>query len=62
MNGIRRNRNNMADKRKIGHIKTNLDNATPEQRERLMNNVVEAYKWLYRSVVERKIREMLKRP
>ena len=50
----------MADKKNKIEVKTNLDNATPEQRERLMRNVVEAYKTLYRSVLERKIKETTK--
>jgi len=40
-------------------IKTNLDNATQEQREKFMNNLVEAYRTLYKSVVERHIRQLV---
>lgn len=50
----------MANKKNRRDIKTNLDNATPGQRERLIKNVVEAYQTLYRSVVERHIRELVK--
>lgn len=42
----------MSDKKNKSNFQTNLDNATPEQRERLMKNVVEAYQILYRSVLE----------
>jgi hypothetical protein len=48
----------MGNKNKI-RVKTNLETATPEQKERLMQNVVEAYQYLYRSVLERKINEVL---
>lgn len=48
----------ISDKKNKSNFKTNLDNATPEQRERLMKNVVEAYQTLYRSVLERHIREL----
>lgn len=48
----------MADKKDKSNFKTNLDNATPEQRERLITNVMEAYKVLYRNVVERHIRQL----
>lgn len=40
--------------------KTNLDTATPEQKERLMQRVVEAHRILYRSVVERHYQEVIK--
>lgn len=48
----------MKNKRKI-IVTTNLDTATPEQKERLMQNVVEAYQYLYRSVLERKIKKKI---
>ncbi len=41
--------------------KSNLDNATPEEKERFMMNMVEAYRILYKSVVERKMLELLKK-
>lgn len=40
-------------------VKTNLVTATLEQKKRLMQRVVEAYQYLYRSVLERKIKEMI---
>lgn len=52
----------MANKKNKIQGKTNLDNATPEQQERLMKNVAEAYQTLCRSVLERKIREMVRLP
>ena len=39
--------------------KSNLDTATPEQKERLMKNMLEAYSILYKSVVERRIMEII---
>ena len=39
--------------------KSNLIGATPEQMERFWDNVVEAYQTLYRSVLERKIKEKI---
>jgi len=39
-------------------VTTNLDTATPEQKERLMNNVVKAYQILYRSVLDRHARSL----
>jgi len=35
-------------------ITTNLDTATPEQKEKFMKVLVEAHRILYRSVVERR--------
>jgi len=40
---------------------SNLDNATPEEKERFMKVLIEAQRLLYRSVVERKIVELLKK-
>jgi len=40
-------------------VKTNLENATPEQRESFMKNLVEAHRTLYRSVVERHYKEVM---
>jgi hypothetical protein len=40
--------------------KTNLDDATPEEKEKLMQRVVEAHRILYRSVVERHYQEVIK--
>ncbi len=50
---------NMRSKRKIS-VTTNLDTATSEQKEQLMENVVTAYQYLYKSVVERRIRDLIK--
>lgn len=43
-------------------IKTNLDNATPEEWERFMKNLIEAHRILYRRVLERKTKEILRLP
>lgn len=48
----------MADKKNKSNFKTNLDNATPKQRKRLMKNVVEAYQTIYRSILERHVMEL----
>lgn len=48
----------MAKRRNKIIVKTNLDTATPEEKERFMKNLVEAHMVLYKSVVERKTREM----
>ena len=40
-------------------IKTNLDTATPEQKEKLMKNLVESHRILYKSVLERRAKEIL---
>lgn len=39
-------------------VKTNLDNATPEQKERFMKNLNEAIEILYRSVLERHYKQV----
>lgn len=49
----------MANKKNKIQVKSNLDNATPEEWERFMKNLVEAHRILYRSVAERKIKEIL---
>ena len=43
----------MAKKRNKIIVKTNLDTAILEQKEKFMKNLVEAHRILYRSVVER---------
>ena len=43
----------MAKKRSKIIVKTNLDTATPEQKEKFLLNLIEAHRILYRSVVER---------
>lgn len=50
----------MADKKNKLQVKSNLDNATPEEWERFMENLVEAHRILYRSVVERKIKQLFR--
>lgn len=40
-------------------IKTNLENATPKQKEKFMKNLVEAHRTLYNSVVERHYKEVM---
>lgn len=39
--------------------KSNLDNATPEQLDKIFQNVADAVNWLHKSVKERKAREAL---
>ena len=41
-------------------VKTNLENATPEQKEQLMDNVIRAYQYLYKSAAERRLKELIK--
>jgi len=43
----------MAKKKNKIIVKTNLDTATPEQKENFMKLLVEAHRILYRSVVDR---------
>lgn len=40
-------------------IKTNLDSLTPEQLDKVYQNVADAVSWLYKTVKERKIKETL---
>lgn len=40
-------------------VKTNLDSLTPEQLDKVYQNVAGAVSWLYKSVKDRKIKEML---
>ncbi len=41
-------------------VATNLDNATPEEWERFMKNLVDAHRILYRTVLEREAKKILK--
>lgn len=40
-------------------VKTNLDSLTSEQLDKVYQNVADAVSWLYKSVKDRKIKEML---
>lgn len=39
--------------------KSNLDELTPEQRDKVYTNIANAVSWLYKTVKERKERELL---